>query len=281
MNYFLILTILTTFFIQGCGEQKQKTELPGDSEVLVTVNGSPISRFDLDLSVETLMGQKGAEKLDETGRKKMLESLVMSRAIAQVQEKTTPREDLAAIDRRAAAYREKLLVRRYLAKHAPPEPVSREMIRDYYEKHPEEFGAQEQRIYEIISSRRPLKTEERDALLRELQKPGARKDWKSWVADLGGQGYPLQYRRGGTAERILHPKLQKVMQSLNKRESSPLIFIKERCYLVRVIEEKKRPARPLQEVSGQIRKILAPAQLKKAVEQASREVLQKAEVEYR
>ncbi|MFO7607496.1 MAG: peptidylprolyl isomerase [Desulfurivibrionaceae bacterium] len=281
MNRFLILALMALFILPGCGDKNEEVKLPGDSEVLATVNGSVISRFDLDLSIETMMGREEAEKIDAAGRGKVLESLVMSRAISQARAQVAPADDLAVINRKAAAYREKLLVRQYLAKNAPPQPVTREMIRDYYLNHLDEFGAKKERVYEMISSKRPLKAEERNALLEKLRKPEEKRDWRKWVEELQKQGYPLAYRRGAVVEKILHPQLRKMLESLKKNEPSPLTFIKDICYLVKIVEEKDQPARPLKEVSGQIRKMLVPVQLKKSIEQVSREVLEKAEVEYR
>jgi hypothetical protein len=48
-----------------------------------------------------------------------------------------------------------------------------------------------------------------------------------------------------------------------------------------VTAEKKIPPRPLNEVSAQIRKMLLPVQLKKAVKQAADQVLATAKVEYK
>jgi hypothetical protein len=51
-------------------------------------------------------------------------------------------------------------------------------------------------------------------------------------------------------------------------------------YIVRIIDEKQIAPRPLPEVSAEIRRILLPVQLKKAVKQASDQVLQTTEVIY-
>lgn len=280
MKHFFLICMAAIMFLSGCSDKKQ-SQLPGDSEVLVTVNGSVITRYDLDLSIKSLLGASGIQKLDEAGRKKVLESLVMSRAIAMASEKEAKAEELADLARKSEAYHEQLLVRKYLAKHAPPRPVTQEMVREHYETHPEEFGGKKERTYEMITCKRPLKSEERDALLKKMQNPGDKKDWNKWVQELQKDGFPLAYRRGVVVEGVLHPQLLKMMKSLKKGESSPLTFIKDLSYLVRIVDEKKKTTRPLKEVSGQIRKMLAPVQLKKAVEQVSQEVLQKAEVVYK
>jgi hypothetical protein len=117
--------------------------------------------------------------------------------------------------------------------------------------------------------------------LIQVLKPAAdRKDWRQWVADLQGQGYPIEYRRGRVAEKILHPRLRQLMQPLKKGEASQLAFIGGMAYTARIVDEKQLAARPLNEVSAEIRKALVPVQLKKAVKLASQQVLQTADVVY-
>ena len=71
------------------------------------------------------------------------------------------------------------------------------------------------------------------------------------------------------------------MKNLKTAETSNLIFIKGNPYVVRIVEDKQVPPRPLNKVSDQIRKALVPVQLKKAVKQASGQVLAKIEVIYK
>ena len=226
------------------------------------------------------MGRYAAGKLDEAGRKKVLESLVASRAIAQIQLKNLTPEEEAVIDRKVQAYREELLVMRYLAKHAPPQPVTEEMVRKYYESHPERFGGRTIRTYEMVTTSRALKAPERDNLIGVLNKAAENKDWRKWVERLQTQGLPVAFRQGQVSEKVLQVQLRELMRPLKKGESSQLTFIKGNAYLVRIVDETKIAPRPLNEVSAKIRKSLVPLQLKKAVKKASEKALKEAKVSY-
>jgi hypothetical protein len=257
-----------------------KVVLEGDDIVLVRVNGDAITRYDLDQTIRSTLGASSAGRLDEAGRQKILESLVASRAIAQSQEADLSAEDQAVLAKKIRAYREQLLVKQYLVRQATPQPVTGEMVREYYQAHPERFGARTIRTYEMLAGRRKLTAAERDALIQVLKSAAENKDWQQWVAKLQDQGYPIEYRRGRVAEKILHPRLYQLMQPLKKGQASRLTFIEGTAYTVRILEEKQIAPRPLNEVSAEIRKALVPVQLKKSVKLASRQVLKTADVVY-
>jgi hypothetical protein len=90
----------------------------------------------------------------------------------------------------------------------------------------------------------------------------------------------VSYREGLVTDKVLHPRLEKLMKDLKKGETSNLVFIKGIPYVVRIVEDKQIPPQPLDNVSAQIRRALVPVQLKKAVKQASEQVLAKSEVVY-
>lgn len=257
-----------------------KVVLEGDDVVLVRVAGDPITLYDLEQTIRSTLGASTAGRLGEAGRQKVLESLVASRTIAQAQAADLTPEEQAALDKKVLAYREQLLVKQYLARQATPQPVTGEMVREYYQAHAERFGAKTIRTYEMLAGRKKLKAQERDALIQVMKSAADRKDWQQWVAELQGQGHPIEYRRGRVAEKILHPRLLQLMQLLKKGEASQLTFIEGTAYAVRIVDEKHMAPRPLNEVSAEIRKTLVPVQLKKSVKLASQEVLKSADVVY-
>jgi len=258
----------------------QKVVLQGDEVVLARVAGDPITLYDLEQTIRSTLGASAAARLDEAGRQKVLESLVASRAIARSQEAELSAEDQAVLAKKLQAYREQLLVKQYLVRQAAPQAVTGEMVRAYYEAHPDRFGAKTIRIYEMLASRRKPKAGERNALMQVLQTAAEKKDWQQWVNQLQAQGYPIEYRRGRVAEKILHPRLHQLMQPLKKGEASQLTFIEGTAYTVRIVDERQMAPRPLNEVSAEIRKALVPVQLKKSVKLASQQVLQSADVVY-
>jgi len=289
------ILLLLTVFLLACTESKNMEEqappdpakpsapkvvLEGDNVVLARVNGSPITRYDLDQTIRATLGASSAGRLDEAGRQKVLASLVASRAIARSQEADLSAEDQAVLDKKLMAYREQLLVKQYLVRHTAPGPVTGEMVREYYQAHPQRFGAKTIRTYEMLAGSRKLIASERDALIQVLKTAADNKDWQQWVEKLQAQGYPIEYRRGRVAEKILHPRLHQLMQPLKKGETSQLTFIEGTAYTVRIVDERQIAPRPLNEVSAEIRKALVPVQLKKSVKLASQQVLKTADVVY-
>lgn len=282
----VLLTIMSVFLLAGCKGQKtdediQFMTLEGEGTVLATVNGSPITQYELEQTIDTTIGQKNASKIGAEGRKKVLESLAASRAIALKSEKQLSPEERAELEKKTQAYREQLLVKKYISKNITPEPVTQEMVKSYYNEHPEKFGAEILRSYEMISTSRNLKQTERDALLKLLVSPEKQSDWKSWAKIIEKKGLPVFYKDGPVIEKLLHPKLNAIMKNLKTGEASSLSFIDERPYLVRITNEEATPPRPLSEVSTQIRKSLGPVQFKKAVKQASAEALKESTVVYK
>ncbi len=261
-------------------KQKPSIILDGDDILLAKVNGKPITKFDLDLSIRSTLGPDAVEKLDKDQRKKILESIIMSQAIFQEGEKELSEKDKAMLDRIAKVYRDQMVVKQYLAKHTPPEAVTQEMIQAYYEKNPARFGGKTIRKYEMITSKGDLTGTDRNLLIEALKNPVEKKDWKKWVKELRTKGHPVMLRHGQVNEKVLHAKLIRMMLALKKGETSTLSFIKGQIYLVRITDEKVVKPRPLSEVTARIRKILRPGQLKKSIKKASLQVLKNAEVVY-
>ena len=260
--------------------EKVHVALEGDDVVLARVNNTPITEYDVERSIRSMFGDAPTTKVDETVRRNVLESLVRSRAIAQAREKELNPEQQAALDKEVAAHREQLLVRQYLEEHTTIHPVTREMVEEHYNKHPEKFGGRTVREYEMISSREGVRGPERDRLIDALGDPGGRSDWEKWVRQLQRRGLPVLYNHGQVDEKILGKDLQQIVRSLGKGEASSLIFIGGRAYVVRIRDEKTYSPRPLSEVSAQIRKSLVPVQMRKSIMQASEQVLSTATVEY-
>ena len=281
----IIVVIISLLLFSGCNEKEKQSEnkfvLEGDKTILANVNGSPVSEYELEMAIQKTIGRRNASKLGVEVRKKVLESLVASRAISQAFEKDMSPEDKEVVRKKVEAYREQVLVQKYIAKNAIPEPVTQEMVRDYYNKYPERFGAKTDKTYEMISTDRKLGYKERDLFLTNLIKPESKKDWGKWVKALKAKKLPVFYKKGKVVKGLLHKELQAMMNKLEKGKSSKLRFIDGRPYVVRIIEEKEVKPLPLSEVSIEIRKKLGPIQLTKVVRQISKDVLKTADVVYK
>jgi hypothetical protein len=283
---------LLAFFVVGMSACKQEKaaaprhistekELPPPATVLATVEGTPISDLELQIAIEAMMDKKTIGKLTAEQRRKVLDSLVASRAIALASEKELTAADLEVVEKKVQAYREQLLVKQFLARHAPPQPVTQEMVRTYYEDHPEKFGAKTLRRFELISSTAVPSRADRNALVKALGAGGRQKDWQKWTRQLTGKGHEVTYHQGQVEASVLDTELQRLLKPLKRGEMSAVSFIAGKAHLARITDEDRLPPQPLEAVSAQIRKALLPIQLKAAVSRISADVLGRADVSYK
>lgn len=279
----LFAWLLVAGVLAGCeGDDRQALrDIPVEpSATLATVDGTPITRAQLELTIERTLGDSAPLFASEGVERKILESLVSSRAMARLAERELDAAERAQLDLKTQAYREELLVRHYLEAHADPEPVSIAMVSDYYQRHLDEFGGGVVRSFEVIASTRPLDERERTELIALLSSVEAQsKDWEALVAKWRAGGSPLEYRHNRLKPDLLEQPMRNLVKQTAVGAIAPL-HIKEQLLLVRVTAEQQLPARPLAEVSGEIREKLAPRMLKQAVQGLSAKALQEVKVEY-
>jgi len=295
----IIILLICIFFINNCSKehqaskstsqlpatesnkqssQKKSMTLPGEDITLATVNGSKISQYDFEMSFRTLFGTYPKNHINDKVKREALQSLVTSRAIAQEQEKELTETDKAVLEKRLQTYREQILVKAYLARHNQLKGITKEMVQQYYDANPEKFGSKNIKAYEMITSGSAINSATRDSLINVIAKDSEQKDWQQWNNQLNNSGYALFYRKGDLLDTILTARLREFIDSINPGEKPRVTFINNICYIVRVLEIKKTPPRPLSEVSMEIKKILETAMLKKAVHNITGNVLAKAEV---
>jgi len=276
-----------TLLMSACDSDKtsvtsepREDTAPVQENVLARVQGEPVTDFDVEQVALKMLGAQQATLLDEAGSQKVLESLVLGKALSRVAKKELDAEALRVLEWKVQAYREQLLVNRYLRQHADPQPVTEQMIKEYYEANPDRFGGRAVREYEMITSLDRLDGVQREQVLTELATASAEKNWSRYVAGLSKKNLPLQFRRGKTGSNVILEELQRVIDGLSVGDVSAPFFVGGKVYIARVTSEKNIPPRPLNEVSAEIRKALAPVQLKKAIRKVSDEVLNAVSVEY-
>ncbi len=261
-------------------EPLQPVILPGDDQVLARVNGSPITRFELDQAIAGVLGDGQSGLLDAAGRRRVLESLVASRAMAQAAARGLDAQARARLDRQTDAYREQVLVRLYLSEHTEPQIVTDEMVQVYYEANPRRFGARTVRSYEALVTERRVAGEKRRQALDAFSSASDHQDWEALALSLRDQGLPVERRAGEVDPGLLHPRLRDALKVLAPGEGSRPFLVDGKPYVVRIVAETQRAPRPLEEVSAEIRRMLAPIQLRKAISASSDAVLETADVEY-
>lgn len=275
--------VFAGLLLTGCeGDSRQAlVSAPVEpSATLATVDDSIITRDQLELTIERTLGDSAPLFAGAEVERKILESLVSSRAMALLAERELSPSERAQLDLKAQAYREELLVRHYLEAHATPEPVTTEQVADYYNRHPDEFGGGVERSFETISSNQVLEEPQRSDLITLLSGPSVQeRDWQTLVIAWRETGKPLEYRQNRLKPEMLQQPLRGLVESTPVGGIAPLL-VDDQLLLVRVTDEQHLPAKPLAEVSGAIREKLAPQALKQAVKSLSAQALKEVKVQY-
>lgn len=276
----LLMTSMLTL-LSACDRtaDKEKTEAVQE-KALVKVNGDVITDKDLQVASVRIVGAQKAFLIDENVKQKILESMVMSRVISTQALKDIDAEERDQIDRKSRDYREELLVKSYLRKNVDPQPVTQEMVKAYYDKNPELFGAKNIKEFELITTNKQVQGTQREQVLAVLNKARKSTNWKSYIKNVNKQKGLLEYRLGKTSEKLLNDQLRAAMSKMKNKDISRPVFIDGKPYLLRITKESQTKARPLAEVSTEIRRMLAPQQLKKAIRVISDKLMKEAKIEY-
>lgn len=257
--------------------EQEQTEIVTEN-VLAKVNGEPITEFQLDWAINRTLGDSAALYADGKLYEKMLQSLISSRSMSLLAEKQLGQEETALLDEKVRSYREELLVKQYLQANTTVEPVTTEQVQQYYDNHPEEFGADLVKEFELIVSVGKLSASDKAKLLKEFEFAKSQKDWSVWANKLSQQAYPVTYKKAKSQLSLLSTAIQKLIANTPVNKTSEVYF-GEQLIIARVISETKLEAKPLSQVSIEIRKKLAPVNMKKALKEASELAGKKVKVE--
>jgi hypothetical protein len=272
--------LASLLFLSACGDEpQQEHSLPGTEtapQILAHVNDSSITADEFEVARSRFSAPDFMldAKFDQT----LLQSLINSRAMALLVQEEMDSESVKMLNLKVAAYREELLVKEYLKRHATPEPVTETMVQQYYNEHPDEFAGGKRVQFEYLRST----GSEQDEINRKriLTFIANAREAANWEGLLGAEAdLPLQYRKVRARLSVLDEPMKTLVESTAKDETSSVHVGKE-IIVVRVLDTEQLQARPLSEVSGEIRKRLAPMQLRKSVKQLSATALQKVKVQY-
>ncbi|NVJ62008.1 MAG: peptidyl-prolyl cis-trans isomerase [Gammaproteobacteria bacterium] len=279
----IILFVLVSLGLISCSEQNSSSNQGSELQTtswLAKVNGKPISAEDLDSAIDRTVGELAAFQLDEAGRQKVLESLVLSKAMADKQLSNMGPEDTAALERKVTAYREELLAKQYLQQNITPVPVSESMVEEYYRDNPNKFGGKTIRTYEVIKANSKLSGDVRKQLMEKMNQLTFDSDWQKATQQMTDSGFGVSFSKGAVTEGVLKSKIDSIIQTLEQDQVSSVHFIDGIPMIFRVTKSQSVSPKPLAEVRSEIRKSLAPIQLRKAIKKASEEILKEAEVIY-
>lgn len=267
------------------GPETPASSASADTEpALATVAGTLVTELDIELLLERVGGDQAllyrAQLLaDEASRAKLLESLINSRAMAKAAEQELPADELEDIRRLVRFYEEELLVKRYLDRHAQVQPVSTQMVKDYYQEHQHEFEDEPQYRFEVLTSFGELSETQRQAILNAFEQAPSAADWKQLETRLHQDKIPVRLQQAQARPSLLAPRLRNLVQNTQPGAVSS-VLVEETIQVVRVLERIPGAVRPLAEVSSEIRKRLAPVMMKKAIAEASQQARSQVSVQY-
>lgn len=277
----LLAATLLLLVLASCGKSSQNdattqrgVDAPSPALAFVGKSAVTTEEFEFAKSRYNINGALLDARFDDT----LLKSLVSSRAMSQLASKEMDHDSSHALDLKVAAYREELLVKEYLKKHANPVPVSETQVREYYDKHPEELSGGSKKEFEyFISTAGDLNEEQRKRVLAFISSARSADKWVGLLD--GNKDLHVTYRKAKARTSVLEEPL-KTLVSTTASGSVSSVHMGKQIVIVRVLGEETIPARPLAEVSAEIRKRLAPMQLRKAVKEVSALALTQVEVTY-
>jgi hypothetical protein len=247
--------------------------------VVARVGTEVITAAELELAVQQSLGEFAAAQLGDEGRQKVLQSLVIRKLLSQAQAKTMDAEQLQALELSVKAYREEQLTKAYLSSEVVVEPVTDAMVQAYYDANLADFGARDFANYHMLRIDVGDNAELKNKALSILEAATAQADWQKLAAQAEQQGVVVQFLTGISSEFSLLPDYKNVIDTLAPQQVSAIQDGAGRLFRIRVIDRIQTPAKPLAEVAADIRKALAPLQMKKAIQQASQQLKMHTDVE--
>ena len=283
MNKIYIVSLLF-LFLSACDNadlsektDNQQPDISADN-ILAKVNGVPVTESQLDWAMQRTLGENAVLYANQKLSEKMLQSLIASRSMALLAEKQLDKDELALLAEKVRSYREELLVKQFLQANTTVEPVTTVQVQEYYANNPQEFGADLLKEFEIILSVGKLQAKDKVELLKKLESASEQKDWQLWAKQLSDKSHAVSYKKAKSKLSLLKQPIKKLVSNTASGNTSELHF-GEQLIIIRVINETKLPAKPLSEVSREIRTKLAPVNMKKAVKEASKLAKKQVEVE--
>ncbi|WP_196158954.1 peptidylprolyl isomerase [Reinekea sp. G2M2-21] len=267
LSLWLVLTYFVAVFV-SCSRNDSPAEATQE-EPWAIVNGSALTEPELQFARNRFFGD---QFVDARADQKIRDSLIASRALSQRAEKALSEEILAELDIAVRAYREERLIAAYIEANRTVEPVSAQMVAEYYQQHLAEFGEATIRRVEVLEADIASAGLTQAELSKKVFEYSKISDWSAQVLP----DYMKIYEINSMA--TLSPKLKSVVEGTAIGSRSPLVIEEHRISVIHVVSESKIPAQPLSNVSVEIRKRLAAAQLKKEIKSLTEEALSESDV---
>lgn len=280
------VVMLLSGMLAACGERLQSTvpaDSPstgsGESRVLVRVNDSPITETDLDRAIATNLGAGATRLLSDEAKANLLESLIVSRVMAQEVEPRLGEKELAEVEAMTRVYRENLLAREFVRLETQSVELSEAMAKEYYAEHPDLFGAGTVRHYQLLRAPAVESEDERKALI-EMLGGAPREDFPAFARRPEARALGITYREGDLVPGLFAPRLHQLLASLDEGQASNVIHLEGVAYRGRVASISSTPPRPFAEVRVKAFERLKASRLKQELARLRAELLSRSAIEY-
>lgn len=269
-----LIVFVSIGMLTACSDKPDPYASAAGGKPVAYVNDTPITTAQVEHMASKLGLKREQLKKQPDAKNKIRETLINSRAMALLSDSEMDEKARQELELAVATYREELLVHRYLKAHVVPEPVGMELVEEYYRKHPEEFGGGMEKTFEMLRAPDGLEDVERNSLIRKISESSKAKNWKALASKLGDK---VNYRKASVRVDVLEEPVKSLVSNTSSGNVSPLSTAKG-IVIIRVLSEKELSAKPIAQVSSDIRKKLAPIKLKEAIKMAAEDALTKVEV---
>jgi len=273
--------LLLVSLVAACNKTQTDNTINGNNaptEVVAKVNGEPIYKTEFDLIVNQTVGEFAALQLTKKTKDKILQSLVLRKLMKAEQLKLMEQDELQHIELQVAAYRDELLTKQYIRNNISAEPVSNEMVNEYYHNNLSQFGKKQIRRFDMIRAQIGHDEKQVNKINKFIQNISSKEDWQALANIPETQKNSVKIIRGNSADKGLLKSYQSIISTLAKNEASKVHSINGVLVRFKVIDLIELPAKPLIEVKEDIHKRLAPIQIKKAIKNQARFLKDKSEV---
>src|SRR5690606_7720037 len=207
-----------------------------------------LGRFDTDARMAIIDNEQQYRQL--------IESVALTRIMAQKQEASMTIEQRYSMDLAVRAYRDQMLAKSYIEENVQRQVPDRKAVEEYYQAHAEEFGKRKQ--YSILE----LRVQDSCVLAGQMLEPVLT---KSHFSELQKSDCQLEMVERRFEEDDLFRSYPALTQ-LPVVEHGYWTKVDGVSVLIFVVSAMELPARPLSEVVSEIRRKLAPEYLKRSLE---------------
>lgn len=277
VQIFIVLIALSACDRDADGSRASSTT--SVDPVLAKVGDTSIHQSQLDVMMDRLSPEIREQK-NEQLEKTILQGLVRTRALAGVAETQLSEVEEKQLDAKVLSFRDELLAQSYVRKNITPQPVTTEMVGQYYREHQEEYATAGVVNFEyMVTVSEKLDDGSMSQVLDAFSKAKNIDDWQRYVTGLKEKNIAVEYQSASLTPLSISKVLRTHIDKLKAGEVSDLIY-GDYIYVARVITREPDMVKPMHEVSINIRKKLAPQKLKQVLSQHVDKALQDINVEY-